>query len=116
MKPEQVAEYHLLEDPDEATANRLEANDSRTRKFKLKYGKLYAVELDALAGQEPDAFRQLVEDAVEEHFDARIWQAIAKENGPEKVKEVLAEKIKEEIVPLIQTPTKKKTKDKKGKK
>jgi hypothetical protein len=116
VKPEHVTEYNLPPDPDEATAYRLEANDSRTRRFKLKYGKLYAIELDALAGQEPEAFRQLVEDAVEEHFDMNIWEQAIQENGQDKVKKVLAEKIKEELVPLIQTSTKRKTKGKKGKK
>lgn len=64
IKPEHVQEYDLPEDPDEDTAKRLEENDSRTRRFKAKYGKLYAVELDALAGKEPEAFNQLVRNAV----------------------------------------------------
>lgn len=54
VKPEHVQEYDLPEDPDEDTAKRLEENDSRTRRFKAKYGKLYAVELYALAGKEPE--------------------------------------------------------------
>jgi hypothetical protein len=60
VKPEHVQEYNLPEDPDAATAKRLEENDPRYRGFMQKYGKLYAIELDALAGQEPEAFEQLV--------------------------------------------------------
>jgi hypothetical protein len=73
VKPEHVQEYYLPEDPDEDTAERLRKNYSRTRRFVQKYGKLYAIELGALAGKEPEAFRELVIDAVDEHYDQSIW-------------------------------------------
>jgi hypothetical protein len=73
VKREHVQEYDLPADPDEDTAERLRKNDSRTLRFVNKYGRLYAIELDALAGKEPEAFSSLVRDAVDEHFDESIW-------------------------------------------
>jgi hypothetical protein len=86
VKPEHVQEYDLSEDPDEDTAKRLEENDSRTRRFKAKYGKLYAVELDALAGKEPEAFNQLVRNAVLEHWNGDIWNITEEDHKPERVR------------------------------
>jgi hypothetical protein len=97
VKPEHVQEYNLPEDPDEATASRLRNNDPRYRSFMRKYGKLYAVELDALAGQEPEAFRKLVLDSVSKHFDEDIWERVQEENSDEKAKELLAERLREEL-------------------
>ncbi len=97
-----MREYNLPEDPDAATAKRLKDNDPRYRGFMRKYGKLYAVELDALAGQEPEAFRQLVLDAVDKYYDQDIWQQVKEEETPDKAAEELKKRIKEEIVPLMQ--------------
>jgi hypothetical protein len=113
VKPEHVREYNLPEDPDAATAKRLKDNDPRYRGFMRKYGKLYAVELDALAGQEPEAFRQLVLDAVDKYYDHDIWQQVKEEETPDKAAEELKKRIKEEIVPLVVKTTKKGKKDKK---
>ncbi len=94
VKPEHVQEYNLPEDPDEDTAERLRKNDSRTRKFIRKYGKLYAIELDALAGQEPGEFRSLVRDAVDEHYDYRIWEKHRNKLTREAAKRALRKRIK----------------------
>ena len=97
VKPEHVQEYNLPEDPDEATASRLRNNDPRYKRFIQKYGKLYAVELDALAGQEPKAFKKLVLDSVSKHFDENIWERVQEENSEEKAKELLAERLRDEL-------------------
>jgi hypothetical protein len=102
VKPEHVTEYNLPPDPDEATAERLEANDSRTRRFKAKYGRLYAIELDALAGQEPEAFKRLVLDAVEQYYDSGIWDKVQKSEAAAKARRELKKQIQNEIVPLLE--------------
>jgi hypothetical protein len=105
----------LPADPDEATAERLEANDSRTRRFKAKYGKLYAIELDALAGQEPEAFKRLVLDAVEQYYDSDIWDKVQKSEAAAKARRELKKQIQNEIVPLLQLDkSKKKEKEQEG--
>lgn len=109
VKPEHVQEYDLPEDPDEDTAARLNENDTRTRGFIRKYGKLYAIELDALAGKEPEAFKQLVIDAVEDHFDNEIWVEVKRQYAEAKVKRKLRKRIKQDILPLIASTTTGKT-------
>jgi hypothetical protein len=55
------------------------------------------VELDALAGQEPEAFKKLVLDSVSKHFDEDIWERVQEENSDERAKELLAERLREEL-------------------
>ena len=59
-------------------------SDSRTRKFIQKYGKLYSIEPDALAGLDSDAFKQLVQDAIDEHFNDDIWRKVQKKRRAQK--------------------------------
>jgi hypothetical protein len=116
VKPEHVQEYDLPENPDPETANRLRNNDPRYRSFMRKYGKLYAVELDALAGKEPDAFRELVQAAVDEHFDYAKWEEIQRQYDPKKVKKVMKKEFIEEILPLLEGSSGKKKENKRKKK
>jgi hypothetical protein len=53
-------------------------------------------------GLDPDAFRQLVRDAVDEHFDNEIWERVEQENSPEAAAKDLKKQAKEEILPLLQ--------------
>ena len=94
VKPEHVREYNLPQDPDEDTAQRLQKNDTRTRRFLEKYGRLYAIELDALAGQEPQAFKDLVLDAVNEHWNRGIWDQVKGDLTRDKAEEELKKRIK----------------------
>ena len=107
VNPDQVEEYNLPAAPDENTARRLRQNDSRTRGFMSKYGRLYAIELDALAGQEADKFKELVINAVEEHFDEDIWQKVQDEYQENKVTRKLRKASKEQIVQPILDKSKK---------
>ena len=50
---------------------------------------MYAIELDALAGLAPDAFKQLVKDAVDEHFNDDIWRKVQKKSSPQAAKKGL---------------------------
>jgi hypothetical protein len=102
VKPEHVEAYGLPSDPDEDTAKRLKKNDSRYKWFLGKYGKLYAIELDALAGKNPLEFRDLVIDAVEGYYDYGIWQKAQRAHSEKKVKRALRKKVIKELVPLLE--------------
>lgn len=76
VTPEQVEEHDLPYQPDKETSDKMEG-DPRTNGFLEKYGKLYAVELDALPALIPDVFKQeLVIDKVEEYFDNDVYQEL----------------------------------------
>jgi len=76
VTPKQIKQYDLPYDPDEITSIKM-GDDTRTKGFLKKYGKLYAVELDALPALIPDVFRQnLVIDKVERYFDNDIYQRL----------------------------------------
>jgi hypothetical protein len=76
VTPEQIEEHDLPYDPDKETSDKMEG-DVRTNGFLEKYGKLYAVELDALPAKIPDFFKQgLVIDKVEQYFDEDIYQEL----------------------------------------
>jgi hypothetical protein len=76
VTPKQIKQYKLPYDPDEVTSAKME-EDTRTKGFLKKYGKLYAVELDALPARIPDIFRQkLVIDKVERYFNKNIYQKL----------------------------------------
>ena len=59
VTPEQIEQYNLPYNPDRETKLKLE-RDVQTNGFVKKYGKLYAVELDALPAKIPDEFRRRV--------------------------------------------------------
>jgi hypothetical protein len=90
---DQIDEHDLPSDPDKATKEKMD-RDSKSLQFIEKYGKLYAVELDALPALIPDVFRQeLVIDQVEQYFDERIYQELIDEYTPEDVNKLLKDKI-----------------------
>lgn len=55
--------------------------DSRSAKFILEHGELVQVELDALA---PSDLRKLYQDAIDKHFDKKIWEELVEEETEER--------------------------------
>jgi len=94
VTPKQIADYNLPSDPDKATKEKMD-RDSKSAQFIVKYGKLHAVELDALPALIPNVFRQeLVIDYVRQYFDERIYQEIINEYTSEDVNKLLKDKIR----------------------
>jgi hypothetical protein len=96
VTPEQVKKYRLPYDPDKITAAKM-SKDSRTNGFVEKYGKLYAVEIDALPALIPDIFKQqLVIDNVEKYYDKKIYEELLDEYSSEDVEKLVKDAIKVE--------------------
>lgn len=68
--------------------------DTRTNGFIRKYGRLYAVELDALLAIIPDEFRTMIEESIDGFFDQVTYQEILAENQPEMVDRLVHEKVR----------------------
>ena len=91
---EQIKKHRLPYNPDKMTKVKMD-RDSKTRIFLDKYGKLFAVEVDALPALIPDIFRQeLVIDQVEQYFDERIYQELIEEYTPKDVNKLLKDKLR----------------------
>ncbi len=94
VTPEQIEEHDLPYDPDEETSDKMDG-DPRTNGFLEKYGKLYAVELDALPALIPDVFRdQLVIDKVEDYYDEDIYDELKDKYDSEDVLKMLKTSVK----------------------
>ena len=89
---EQIKKYNLPSNPDKITAEKMN-RDSRTIGFVEKYGRLYAVELDALPALIPEVFSKLVIQSVEQFFDMEIYTEIISNNSSNEIKELLKNKI-----------------------
>lgn len=73
---EQIEEYGLPPQPDDAQTLKKLDRDPRTKKFIAKHGQLFAVELEALTAFVPDEFEQLVQTQVDSLFDNNIYQEL----------------------------------------
>jgi hypothetical protein len=90
----QIEQYDLPYDPDKATAEKMKG-DRRTNGFLKKFGKLYAVEIDALPAKMPDIFRQeLVIDKIEQYYDEDIYQELLDKYSQSDIKKSLTDGIK----------------------
>ncbi|MEM3046253.1 MAG: hypothetical protein QW057_04115 [Candidatus Bathyarchaeia archaeon] len=78
---EQVEAYRLPYAPEDAAEAAKLQRDPRFRTW--PYG-LYRVELDALLALQPDEFRRLVEESVNEHFDQAVYARVRTEEAEAK--------------------------------
>ena len=92
VTPEQIKKYNLPYNPDKITTEKMN-RDSRTNGFIEKYGKLYAVELDALPALIPDEFRKMVIESVDQFFDQRIYDNLLIQYPTEQIKKILKYKL-----------------------
>ena len=92
VTPEQIEEYRLPYNPDKETELKME-RDVQTNGFLEKYGKLYAVEIDAMPAKKPDEFRRIVVDSVEHYFDEHIYNELVEKYKHQHIRRILKMKI-----------------------
>lgn len=92
VTPKQIEKYNLPYDPDKETKLKM-GRDVQTNGFLEKYGKLYAVELDALPAKIPDEFRRLVVEKVEQYFDEDIYNELVEKYKPQEIRKLLRTKL-----------------------
>ena len=75
LLPEQVERYNLPPKPGDAETLAKVARDPRTKKYKEKY----ITEVDAFLGLAPEAFKELIQEAILEYYDAAISAEVREE-------------------------------------
>lgn len=91
---EQIEKFNLPHMPNnKETINKVN-NDTRKRRFIKKYGELYIVELDALLAIEPDEFKSIVQESVDQFFDISIHQNVMSANQQEIVDKLIQERVR----------------------
>lgn len=75
LLPEQVEIYNLPPKPEDAETLAKVARDPRSRNYNLNY----IVEVDAFLGLAPDAFKELIQEAILEYYDATIAAEVREE-------------------------------------
>lgn len=92
---EQIERFNLPPTPSNQETLEKIRNDTRTEKFKEKYGgKLYAVELDALLAVVPEKFRTLVLQSVDQFFDTLTYEKLSREHPHELIDRLVHKKIR----------------------
>lgn len=93
---EHIEEFNLPGKPEDKETNDKLKRDKRTEGFIEKYGELYAVELDALAAIEPDRFRSMIQESVDQFFDEEIREAVLAdvENQSATISRLVEKKVK----------------------
>jgi hypothetical protein len=89
---QQIKKYNLPFNPDKTTIEKMN-RDSRTTGFVEKYGRLYAVEIDALPALIPDIFKINVIRSVEQFFNREIYEEILLNNSRYDINRIFKEKI-----------------------
>jgi hypothetical protein len=89
---EQIDKYDLPANPDIDTRAKM-MKDTRKSYFERKYGKLIAVELDALPAINPEGFYNLVYDSVYKFYDKKIYEKIIEPYTEDYLKKVVKDKI-----------------------
>lgn len=74
LTPEQVEEHDLPPQPGKA-------DDTRSKGFKERHGRLIQVEVEAL---DPETLRRLYQDAIDEYFDLSIWEEVVDREREER--------------------------------
>ena len=96
ITPKQIKTFNLPPIPsDQETINKLN-KDTRKSKFILKYGGLYAVELDALLAIAPDEFEKLLIESVDQFFDKTVYEQNLKQysSNANEIQKMIKTKIK----------------------
>lgn len=92
---EQIERFNLPPTPSNQETLEKIRNDTRTEKFKEKYGgKLYAVELDELLAVAPDEFRIMVQQPVDQFFDERVYKKALRAHYPEHIERLVHQRVK----------------------
>jgi len=101
VTPQQIKDLKLPEMPvDEKTLAKLK-NDPRAPRMEKKYGKIIAVEVDALNAKHPDVLKALVEKTVDDLYDEKIYKdEILKPYGSKEYKKEINQKTIEKLKAL----------------
>lgn len=91
---DQIKEFGLPHMPDDDETIAKVNNDTRANKFRKKYGKLYAVELDALLAIVPGEFKSIVKGSVDQFFDQGVYQDTMSNHRPELVDRLVHERVR----------------------
>jgi hypothetical protein len=91
----QIQQFDLPPTPEDSETLEKLDRDSRTNKFIDKYGKLFAVELDALLAIVPDEFRDLVQKSVDQYFDEGTYEQMRQKHTPEEIRGLVHQKLEE---------------------
>jgi hypothetical protein len=92
---EQIREYDLPPTPEDSETLEKLDRDSRTNGFIEKHdGKLFAVELDAFLAIAPDAFRELVQESVDQYFDEDMYETQQAKHPPEEIERLVHQKVR----------------------
>jgi hypothetical protein len=93
ITPKQIETFNLPPIPsDQETLNKLN-KDTRKSKFILKYGELYAVELDALLAIAPDEFEKILMESVDQFFDKTIYEQNLNQYSSNEIQKMIKTKI-----------------------
>jgi hypothetical protein len=90
----QIQEFNLPPTPEDTETLEKLGRDSRTNGFIDKYGKLFAVELDALLAIVPDEFRNLVQESVDCYFDFDIYKDECNRYSQAQMRRLVAQQVK----------------------
>jgi hypothetical protein len=91
---EQIQEFNLPPTPEDTETLEKLGRDSRTNGFIDKYGKLFAVELDALLAIVPNEFRKLVQESVDCYFDFDIYKDECNRYSQAQMRRLVAQQVK----------------------
>lgn len=92
----QVDDLGLPEDPDPETMDKLE-RDNNSENFRLKYGKLMQIEIDALVAYDPEGLRNLIQKAIDEKFDKEIHQKVLKRYSSKEISKLINNSVRHEF-------------------
>jgi hypothetical protein len=91
---EQIQQFNLPPIPkSQETINKIK-RDTRTSGFIEKYGRLYAVELDALLAIAPDEFKRIVQQSVDQFFDQGIYERVLSEHQPRIIDRLVHQRVR----------------------
>ena len=97
VKREHVEEYGLPPMPSDAESIRKFHNDPRTSGFVAEQGGRFAVELDALTVYAPDAFKQMIQDCVNEFYDESVYDREVKKCSTPRFKRKIRKMIRDKV-------------------
>ena len=92
---EQITQYRLPVNPDPDTLAKLK-RDTRKRQFIRNHnGRLFQVEIDALAALQPNVFKNLVLNSVDQFYNEEIYEEVSNEYTQGDIRKMLKKTVKD---------------------
>jgi hypothetical protein len=86
---EQITQYGLPDNPDPDTLEKLKRDSRRYQFMENHDGRLFQVEVDALAALQPDVFRDLVLNSVDQFYDENIYDEASNEHTENDIRKMV---------------------------